>query len=113
MGLLQSLVLPHLMRRRSSQTFRDRGPSPQDAVPGFLPPPRQHERVNLKRLGHGPHLDAFQLAESYRLELELQTVSPDFRGASSGHRTPPLGGSVYFIEGGSAVGSQARVGAAL
>jgi len=75
----------------------------QDAVPSFLPPPRQHERMDLEHLGNGLHLDAFQLAESHRLELELQTVSTDFRGTSSGRRTPPLGGSIYFIEGRSTV----------
>jgi len=102
MDPLQGLVAPDLMRRRSLEAFRDRGPSPQYAVSSFLSPPRQHERVNLEGVSHCAHFDALQLTELNSFELGLQTVPLNPTWAGSSHQTPPLGGSVYFIEGGSA-----------
>jgi predicted RNase H-like HicB family nuclease len=61
--------------------------------------------VNLQCVGHSLHLDAWQLTELHRLELELQAVLPHFRSTRSRHRTPPLGGSVYSIEARSGVRS--------
>jgi hypothetical protein len=60
--------------------------------------------MNLQSIGDRLHFDALQLTELHRLELELQAVPLNFPRARSGHLTPPaLGGSVYFIEGRSAV----------
>ena len=60
------------------------------AVARFLPPPRQHERVNLQRVGHRLHLDARQLTELHSLEFELQAVLTDFhRTQRRGIQTPP------------------------
>jgi len=111
MLLLEHRVLPlqclqslHLAGGRYLHRCGQRYAAPQHAVARFLPPPRQHERVDLQGVGHGLHFDAWQLTELHRLELELQTVPPDFRSTGSRHGHLPLGGSVYFIEARSAVG---------
>ena len=68
--------------------------------------------MNLERVGYGLDLYALQLTQFHSLEFELQAVPTDFHWTHAtrhGH-LPALGGSVYFIEGRSAVGSSALLG---
>src|SRR5438132_1022830 len=98
---LQRLIALHRPSWGRPRRPRQRNPPAQDAVARFLPPPRQHERMNLQGVSHGLDLHALQLAQFHRLELEFQTVLTDFHWTdATGHgHLLALGGSVYFIEG--------------
>ena len=51
-------------------------------------PLRQHERVDLERLGNVLHPHPIQLRQLHRLELELRAVAPQFaRTLDRGHLT--------------------------
>src|SRR5439155_9231081 len=73
----------------------------EDPGAHFLPPPRQHERMNVERGGHRLHLHTTLPTEAHRGQLELGAVFLDFLRPCARHRhLPLLGGSVYKSEGG-------------
>src|SRR5437867_9668230 len=73
----------------------------EDPVTHFLPPPRQHERMNVERGGHRLHLHPALPAEAHRGQLELRTVFLDLLRTGTRHRhLLLLGGSVYKSKGG-------------
>src|SRR5262245_40652000 len=82
-----------------------RDPRPQTPFTKLLTPLRQHERVDVERLGHRLDLNPRSMTQLHRRSLELHSVPRRLLRSCSRHPTPPwLGGSVYFIEGRSAVG---------
>src|SRR6266853_4068336 len=96
MGALEGLEPADLSRR--GQLHRPPLPA-EDPVAHCLPPPRQHERVNVERRGHRLHLHPALPAEAHRGELELRTVFLDLLRTGAWHRHSRwLGGSVYKIE---------------
>src|SRR6266568_1370382 len=83
----------------------------QDPIAHGLPPPRQHERMNVERCGHRLHLHPALPAEAHRGQLELRTVFLDLLRTCAWHRhLPLLGGSVYEIEGASPVSFKRLLG---
>jgi hypothetical protein len=59
------------------------------SVPHFLPPARQHDRVNVERLGHRLNLDARQVAEFDGGHFEFNAVAVNFLDAWLAHLRPP------------------------
>src|SRR4030095_17169980 len=95
---LQALELPPLRWLHRRNPIR---PS-KIAVAHFFAPARQHEGMDIQRVGHGLYLDALQMTPFHRLALELQAVTMHFPWTGSSHRhLLLLGESVYFLEGGS------------
>src|SRR2546426_3682182 len=84
---------------------------PEDPGAHFLPPPRQHERMNVERGGHRLHLHTTLPTEAHRGQLELGAVFLDFLRPCARHRhLPLLGGSVYKSEGGFPVSFKRMLG---
>src|SRR5262245_23735440 len=63
---------------------------PQTPFPELLPPPRQHERVDVERVGDRLHLDPWPMTQLHRRALELDPVLLRLLRARSAHLTPPL-----------------------
>src|SRR6266705_1031329 len=83
----------------------------EDPGAHFLPPPRQHERMNVERGGHRLHLHTTLPTEAHRGQLELGAVFLDFLRPCARHRhLPLLGGSVYKSEGGFPVSFKPLLG---
>ena len=62
--------------------------------------------MNVEGSSHGLNFNALQLAQSHSGTFEFQAIALDSFGPGSRHRhLLSLVGSVYFIEGGSAVSS--------
>ena len=102
--LLQSPNLPH-EPRFGCPWCRPEGREPEPALPKLLPPARQHERVNVERLGDRLHVDPRAVTELDGRAFERHAVLLRFFEPARGiGHLLWLGGSVYFIEGGSAVG---------
>ena len=78
--LLQPAALPLQGDRRHSARC-----SPQTAVADILPPLRQHERMDLKRMRHRAHLKSRQLAELHRRNFELRAVLLNLARSGSRH----------------------------
>src|SRR5213595_909413 len=81
----------------------DRRPAlpPQPPLAHRLPPPREHERVNVERGGDRLHLHPALSTQPHGGELELRTVFLNLLRTRSWHRHLRwLGGSVYKSEGG-------------
>src|SRR5881392_3787468 len=79
-----------------------RCPAPaQHSVAHGLPPPRQHERMNVEGRGHRLHLHPPLTTQPHGGELELRTVFLNLLRTGRGIDTPGLlGRSVYKSEGG-------------
>src|SRR5438093_11937229 len=106
MGALQGLQPANLAYElRFGRPGLHGGRWPQAALTELFPPPRQHERVNIERFRDGLDGDPWPPTQLDRGAFELLAVLTDFyRTDATGHRhLLALGGSVYFIEGGSAV----------
>src|SRR6187455_3235190 len=88
---LQRLKPFHVTRRRHFHCLRPRYAPPQHAVSGFLPPPRQHERMNLEGVCDRLDLHALQLTEFHCLELELQAVPMNLLWSGTGHGNTSCG----------------------
>src|SRR5438034_10468592 len=82
---LESADLP---RRR--QAYHGHALPTQQAVPRLLPPPRQHERMNVERGGDRLHLHPTLPAEAHRSQLKLGTVFLDLLRTGARHKTPPV-----------------------
>src|SRR6266571_8849860 len=70
----------------------DRGPAlpPQPPLTHGLPPPREHERVNVERGGDRLDLHPPLPTQPHRGELELRTVFLNLLRTGSWHRHLPL-----------------------
>src|SRR5205814_8704765 len=82
---LQPLDLPR------APPFHDTPPRSalEDPVPRFFPPARQHEGVDIQRVGDRLHLHARHATELHRGQLELDAIAVNLLGARSTHSTPP------------------------
>src|SRR4030067_1938314 len=68
---------------------RHRRPGLDPAFARLLAPARQHERMNVQRLGDVLNLDAGELAELHRLELEFSGVAMNLPWTRCpGHHNP-------------------------
>src|SRR5881296_4160579 len=68
-----------------------RCPAPaQHSVAHGLPPPRQHERMNVEGRGHRLHLHPPLTTQPHRSELELRTVFLNLLRTGPRHRHPRL-----------------------
>src|SRR5215468_1801409 len=67
-----------------------RGSTLEDPVPSFLPPPRQHDGMDVQGVGHRLHLHPRHAAQLHGRHLELDTVAMNLlRPDPSTHLTPP------------------------
>src|SRR5215813_2055639 len=76
----------------STPPFHDPPPSPafEDPLPRFLPPARQHEGMDVQRVGDRLDLHPWHPAEFHRRQLELHTVAMHLlRANRPAHSTPP------------------------
>src|SRR3989442_13528855 len=82
-----------------------RGHLPRPPLPAedpgahFLPPPRQHERMNVERGGHRLHLHTTLPTEAHRGQLELGAVR--MLDQHSGWPSLPLSGAVGALNAAS------------
>src|SRR6266581_2250838 len=91
----------------------DRGSAlpPQPPLAHRLPPPREHERVNVERGGNRLDLHPTLPTQPHGGELELRTVFLNLLRTCAWHRhLPLLGGSVYKSEGGFPVSFRRLLG---
>lgn len=66
------------------------GSALEDPVPRFFPPTRQHEGVDVQRIGDRLDLHARHVAELHRRQLELDAIAVHLlRANRSAHQTPP------------------------
>src|SRR2546422_11438278 len=72
MGALERLESADLSRWW--QLYCRRPPSAQHSVAHLLPPPRQHERMNVECRGDRLHLHPPLTTQPHRREFELRTV---------------------------------------
>ncbi len=90
MGVSQRLKSFDLARPRGLHRRRHGHAPSQHGVAGFLPPARQHKRMDLEGVGDRLHLNALQLTQLDGLELKLQAVPLNLPWACSWRETPPL-----------------------
>src|SRR6266568_821651 len=83
------LLEPADLSRRGDMDRRSALPSQTPLTHG-LPPPRQHERVNVERRGDRLHLHATLSTQAHSGELELRTVFLNLLRTGSWHRHLPL-----------------------
>jgi|SRR5215467_7080949 len=87
------IALEGLQGRELAPRSRWQGPTPypalDHAVPDFLPPPREHEGMDVEGVGDGLDLDPRHMAELHSRQLELGAVAMDLPQAWLAHSTPP------------------------
>ena len=77
------------LTRRSQWHVPMRYPALDHSVPDFLPPAREHERMDVEGIGYCLDLDPGHVAELYSRQLELGAVAVDLPQAWLPYSTPP------------------------